>query len=342
MSAKTTKVLKTLGYGGAAVLAAALLLPLLAPFIPALALALILEGPVRLLTERGLPRSAAAGLCLVAVLTALGLLLYFAGSRVFAELKALTAQLPQLIETFENWSGSIWQRLPPESSGLRGYVEKLLSGFESRLAAAPAKLLELIPALAAATPGALLFAVSMLIGAYFISASLPELRSFLLLQLPGAFRRRTVELLRQLKQSFGRWLKSQLLLSLLCFLELTAAFMLLGLEYALLPALITAVIDALPVLGAGTVLIPWAVLEFASGRAGRGIGLLITYAAVTVLRSSMQAKLLGDQLGLHPLVTLLAIYAGFKVWGVAGMIVFPVAAVTVKQLNDAGVVKLWK
>ena len=81
-----------------------------------------------------------------------------------------------------------------------------------------------------------------------------------------------------------------------CPVELTAAFLLLRLDYALLLALVTAVIDALPVLGTGTVLLPWAAYSFLTGNVPLGAGLAVTYAAVTVLHQSIQAKLLGDQL----------------------------------------------
>ena len=95
--------------------------------------------------------------------------------------------------------------------------------------------------------------------------------------------------------------------------------------------LLTAVVDALPVLGAGTVLLPWALYEMLTGQVPLALGLAITYAAVTVLRSAIQAKLLGDQLGLHPLASLAAIYAGWTLCGVLGMLLFPILAICVKQ-----------
>ena len=112
---------------------------------------------------------------------------------------------------------------------------------------------------------------------------------------------------------------------------LAAAFALLRVDYALLLALATALIDALPVLGTGTVLLPWALRMLLTGNVPLGVGLVLTYAGVTVTHQSIQAKLLGDQLGLHPLATLGAIWLGFRVWGVAGMIVFPLLAVCARQ-----------
>ena len=118
-----------------------------------------------------------------------------------------------------------------------------------------------------------------------------------------------------------------------------AAFLLLRIDYALLLAALTAVIDALPVLGTGVVLIPWAVYDLLTGATARAIGLAVTYAAVTLLRQSIQAKLLGDQLGLHPLATLVSIYVGWRTCGVWGMLLFPILAITGKQLLDSGVLR---
>jgi len=126
------------------------------------------------------------------------------------------------------------------------------------------------------------------------------------------------------------------------FGELLLAFLLLKLDYAILLALLTAVIDALPVLGAGALLLPWAAVELLTGNYPLGVGLVITYGAVTLIRQCIQAKLLGDQLGLHPVASLIAVYIGYRAMGVWGMILFPMLFITVKQLNDRGVLTLWR
>ena len=86
---------------------------------------------------------------------------------------------------------------------------------------------------------------------------------------------------------------------------------------------------------------PWAIYGLLLGNAGQGIGLLVSWLVVNLVRSCAQAKLLGDQIGLDPLASLLAIYIGWKVWRVWGMLLFPLVLVTLQQLNDKGVVRLW-
>ena len=107
-------------------------------------------------------------------------------------------------------------------------------------------------------------------------------------------------------------------------------------------AAVTALIDALPVFGTGVVLVPWAIFCLLLGNTGRAIGLIICWAFVNLVRSCTQAKLLGDQIGLDPIASLAAIYVGWRVCGVWGMLLFPILLVTVQQLNDRGVIRLWK
>ena len=93
-------------------------------------------------------------------------------------------------------------------------------------------------------------------------------------------------------------------------------------------------IDALPVFGTGTVLIPWALLEFLHGNTACGVGFLILYAVAALTRQTLEPRLVGQQIGLAPIFTLLALYAGYKTIGVPGMILFPICAVLFRQLWD--------
>lgn len=93
-----------------------------------------------------------------------------------------------------------------------------------------------------------------------------------------------------------------------------------------------ALVDAVPVLGTGTVLLPWSLILFLQGDNARSIGLLGLYGVISLTRSVLEPKLVGRELGLDPLVTLFALYAGYKLWGIGGMILSPLLAVTAIQL----------
>ena len=121
----------------------------------------------------------------------------------------------------------------------------------------------------------------------------------------------------------------------LTFGELLIGFLILGVDYAFLLALIIAVLDMLPVLGVGTVLIPWALVALLQKNFYLGFGLVILYLVMLVLRQIAEPKLLGKSLGLHPLLTLFASYAGFRLFGFLGMLAGPVVATLIKNALPA-------
>lgn len=355
MYTKSPKFLRAAAYCALALLAGWLLLkyvlPWTAPFLAAAALAAALEPAVlRLIKCTRLPRGACSGACVMLFLGLVFALLCLLVSRVTAELGSLTERLPELVSeisgTLELWRVRAAGWLDRGGAQARPYLEHAYASASEYLKTLPgqlsARLLSLLTSAASAAPAVLLFVVTLVIGTYFASASYPELRRFLYTQLSESARERAAAVCSGLRGTIVRWLRAQLIMMLIIFLALLAAFALLRINYALLLALGTAVIDALPVLGTGTVLIPWSLYELLCGNVRLGLGLLIVYIAVTVLRNCIQAKLLGDQLGLHPLATLLAIYVGFASCGVAGMIIFPILLITLKQLNDSGMVRLWK
>ena len=310
------------------------LLPWLLPFLIAWGAAALLEPLVARLCRCGFGRGSAAGICLLVSLVVLCGLLWLPLHRLGREASELIDGLPQMLEGISaalgRWEAALASYLDKTPDGVRIWLERVMKLAEENLAALPgrlsARLLALLPDMVSAAPGALLFAVTAVIGTYFISASYPELLHGAARLLPERFLCRARLLRRDLRRTLGRWLRAQLILIAINFAVLAAALLLLRVRYALLTALATALIDALPVLGTGTVLLPWAAYEFFSGGVPLGLGLVVTYAVVTVLHQSIQAKLVGDQLGLHPLAALLAVYVGFRVWGVAGMIVFPLLA----------------
>lgn len=323
-------------------LAGKFLLPWAAPLITALLLAAFLERAVRRMCAHGWSRHAAAG-CLTLALTAgLIALAVFTVSRGMnflmtftGELKGLVAAAAEGLERLEGFfagmTGSPARRDGAALASVTELGEKLSSG-----------LLSLAGRIAQSGPDVLLFAVTAGIGTYFLSSEYPKVTAFLRLQLPDGLRRRFEGMGGELRASLGGWLRAQLIMMGLTFAELTAALSLLHVRGALTVSVVTALIDALPVFGTGAVLLPWAAYCFVAGDPGRGAGLAVTWAIVSLLRSCMQAKLLGDQIGLDPAVSLFAMYVGYKVWSVAGMLTFPILAVLLCRLNERGVVRLWR
>lgn len=335
---------------GAVWLSVKFLLPWGAPFLLAFGLAALLERPVRALVRRGWRRSAASALL---SLTALALVLFGLarlGARCLTALADFARQGPELVQRMAEGLGRLERGLlayidtaPPELSQL---LRTALDGMAEALTSVPARLsqsaLDAVSRAAQHSPDVLLFAVTFGIGTYFFSAAFPRVLRFLESQLPPEQKRRLAGLGRDLRGSFSGFLRAQLMLLALTFFELLLAFLLLGVRAAAGLAALTAAVDALPVFGTGTVLLPWAACSLLLGNSGRALGLALTWALVNLVRSAAQAKLLGDQIGLDPLASLLAVYVGWQLGGVWGMLLCPLVLVTLRELNDKGVLHLWK
>ena len=147
----------------------------------------------------------------------------------------------------------------------------------------------------------------------------------------GSWLARVLPRLRRIRHALWCWLKAQGKLSCISFLILLAGLLLLGIPWAPLWAFLIALVDAVPLLGTGTVLIPWALVSLLQARPVEALGLFAIYLTAALTRSVMEPRLVGKQLGLDPLITLGAIYAGYRFWGFGGILLAPILCVVVKE-----------
>lgn len=331
-------------------LAVRFLLPWAAPFILAWCLAALLEGPVGFLERRQWRRGAASALCTAA---ALSLLIWGLGALLWeglGKLGDLARELPALMEAVNQKLYELEQlgrrHLADAPEGGAMFLEMVGAALTDALSSLPAYIsrtaVAFLTRTAQASPDTLIFLVTVSIGSYFISASFPRVNAFLLSQLPASLRSKLKGLGTDLKSSFGGVLRSQLILMLMTFFQLLVAFWILRVDSAIELAAVTALVDALPVFGTGAILLPWAFCALLLGDSGRGMGLILSWLIISIVRNCVQAKLMGDQIGLEPLASLISVYVGWRVWGVGGMLLFPVLLVTLQQLNERGIVRLWK
>lgn len=325
-------------------------LPWTAPLLLAFTAAALMEFPVRALVKRGWRRSFAAGVMTVGVLGGLTWLTVWLTTRAVGAVTDFAARLPALMEgasrTMALVSEKVEQLAASSPEGVGEYIRTVSESIGSTVSEIPALLsrraLDLVGKTAQRSPDILLFSITAAIGSFFLSASFPHTVAFIAAQLPESLKSKLSLLRHYLKGSFSGLIRAELILMGITFFELAAAFWLMGVPNAPALALMTALIDALPVFGTGIVLLPWAAWCFLEGNFPWALSLLISYGVVNIVRSCLQAKLLGDQIGLDPVMSLLAVYVGWQIWGVGGMLLFPVLFVTLRQLNEIGIVKLWK
>lgn len=352
---KHLKLILRIVYIAAAILIGWLLirfaLPCVLPFILALGTARLIEPAVRYLnTKLEIKRGFGAAVCTILVLALLIGISYLLVGRGIYEISSFVKQLPELFSRFTGVSETIEKKIygfvvaaPVE---LQDYLQNAVNSIIETSAGFPAKiyswLLETLSRWAASAPKMILFLMTYGISVFFMSGSYPSIIEFIMKQIPARMHEGVKSFKDDLVGVLGKWTKAQLMLMGVTFAELTIAFLFLRIDYAILLALVIAIIDALPVFGTGTVLIPWAVIELISGEYQMAIGLALAYAAVGLVRSLLEPKLIGGQIGLHPVATLMAMYVGFCVFGVFGMILCPLLLIILKQFNEKGYVKLWK
>lgn len=317
------------------------LLPLFAPFVLGAALALAAEPMVSFLTRRiRVPRPVSAGIGVSMAFCFLAMLFLLLCAFLVRELSALSGMLPDLEEAArsgivltENWLLELSSHTPQSLRPLlQSNVRSLFSDGTSLLGRVTGYLLGLAGNLLSHIPDSALSLGTGVISAFLISAKLPKIRRFLLRRIPKEKLQAAVDAFRRIKNALGCWLLAQAKLMGVTFVILFLGFVLLRIRYALLWALGICLVDAFPVLGTGTILLPWSLLQFLQGDSPRAIGMLGIYATVTLTRSILEPKLIGRHLGLDPLVTLIVLYTGYKLWGIAGMLLAPMLTVIAIQI----------
>lgn len=318
------------------------LFPIALPFLLGAAFAFAAEPMVQLGTGRlHLPRWLASAFSVTITLVLLLSLLLLLTSFAVRELGVLAGILPDM-------SGTARQGLQLLQDFLLGLAGRAPEGVQPILnqtvlelfgsgTALMNQVTSRIPAvatdiLAHVSRGALTLGIGILSG-YMISPRLPKIKEWFAARLPEQMTGGYLPALKRIKTALLGWLKAQCKLSGVSFLILTVGFLLLRIPYAPIWAALTALVDALPLLGSGAVLLPWALICLLQGDHFLSIGLLVVYAAAMLTRSTLEPRLVGKQLGLDPLLTLITLYAGYRVWGFWGMLLSPMIAVAAGEFT---------
>ncbi len=265
-------------------------------------------------------------------------------------LLSFVGKLPEFIgETATESIASIFTQIREFIAGtnteLPGQITESLPGFNLSWLSAP---ITGVISTASRIPSIIISIVVTIVLSCFMTADYDLIMRFVYCQFPKEKRKDVTRAKQLLKMNLGKMAKAYALIMLVTFTEVFVGltiFKMIGLfnsSYIAVIAIVTAIVDVIPVLGTGTIVLPWAAYSFITGNIGMGIGLLVLYATVTVIRQIVEPKLVAGQLGLPPFVTLIAMYLGLKIFGVLGVFILPIIAIMVKLLNDEGIIDLWK
>lgn len=207
------------------------------------------------------------------------------------------------------------------SEALSGMITSLLSGIVSGLTS-----------FITSVPKALIFVLVTVISSIYFSLDLENINAFVKNNLPKGVSAWIVNFKNNFLKTMLKYLRSYAIIMLMTFIIMLFGFLVLGINYAVLFAFIVALLDALPLIGVGTVLVPWSIYQLVFGSARLGLGLIILFVAHAVIRQFVEPKIVGKNLGIHPVISLILLYAGYFLFGFMGLILIPIISVAINIL----------
>ncbi|MDK2820575.1 MAG: hypothetical protein PWP31_540 [Clostridia bacterium] len=320
-----------------------ILIPVIAPFLLAALLAAIIDPIVNLIEQRlSLNRGWAVILTLLIVVAILSISLFYLITNLIIELEKLALTLPKQVKLLtiiiQDYLYGLQNfyfagNLPPD------ILEALQSLFDNAAVSLKKQLVltvELLINFISLLPHVFIFVIITFISTYFFSLD----KNYIFHTILGVLNPYWQERLSRVSSSVGRaivgFLRAEILLISLQMTQTIIGFLILKVDYTLTLAFLIGLADLLPVVGPGIVFIPWVIIEFVFGHFGMGLALLILYAFIIILRQVLQPKLVAINIGLHPLTTLVALYAGLKLMGIVGLVLGPLLIVILKAFFNSG------
>ena len=321
-------------------LAGKYLLPFLLPFLLGTGLALAAEPAVRLGTDRlRLRRGFAAGVGVTATLLLLLGVVFFVGALLVREAGTFAQRIPEMArqsaELLEDALTDLSARAPePVGPVLTNSIHRFFQDSSALTDQAVQKVPGVLSGILGKLPGSAMVIGTGILSGYFISARLPKLKAWAGERLPEAWQTKVLPTARHLKQALGKWLAAQGKLMAITYGIVTIGLLLLKIPYAFAWAALVAAVDAIPLLGTGTVLLPWALTKLLQGEPLIALGLTVLYLVAMVTRTVLEPRFYGSHLGLDPLVMLVFLYFGYRLWGFLGIVISPLLAATTKALTE--------
>lgn len=327
-------------------------LSFLFPFVAALFIAYILRRPIQFITTKTqLPRKLSAILVVLVFYVTIGTLLVLGSIRAFSYVSDLIQRLPQiylryvnpvLIDLFDQLEHAIQQADPSILDTVDYLWNQLMQSLRGIVSNLSLTSMEAISNIASSLPMLFIRLVLMIISTFFIAMDYEALSAFCMRQLSD----KAQNVVRQIKQyvvgTLFVCIRSYALIMSITFVELAVGLTLIGIRNSVLIALCIAVFDILPVLGTGGIMIPWAVISAILGDFPGAIKLALLYVFITVVRNIIEPKIVGGQIGLHPILTLVSMFAGVQLFGIVGLFGFPIGLSLLSYLNRTGTIHLFK
>lgn len=283
-----------------------------------------------------------SALIVVVVLILIVMLIYFAFSRITAEVGDLVENFPGLYAQLEvglrqigNTMSGVFLRLPEGiQHGWNAVLQNLDQSMGNLVTRISRPTMTAAGNFAKSLPSYLISFIVVMMSAYFFTVERDEVIQWVKKVSPPSVAKRMDLVMDNLRYAVGGYFKAQFKIMAIVFVILFAGFAVLGVHYSVLIAFLIAFLDFLPFFGTGTAMIPWALYTGLMGDYKMTVSLIIIYIVTQLVRQLLQPKLVGDSMGMNPLVTLLLLYIGYKVSSVIGMILaVPIGLVLINMIR---------
>jgi len=310
------------------------------PFILGWLAAYIVQKPVTTLYEKKhIPKKITSAFYIILLTSLPASVLFLLVSKIISEgyraYLYLKADIPGITEEFIRLSGRILdfvRSLPFVNESSAMLSEEVNKYISETLVSTSGKLISFIPGAAAGIaelfPKVLIFVIIFCISAFYLSVDFSSANTVMLSVLSPELQIFCRKYKREFFSVSKNYLRAYLFIFLISLGELFLGLTLLRVDHAFSAAFMIAFVDILPVLGCGTVLIPWSIIEFVSGNIALGSGIIVLYLIITLVRQLTEPKIVGNFIGLHPLASLMCIFAGLSLFGVAGIFLMPIAVIS--------------
>ena len=325
-------------------------LPLVWPFILAYLVAWALDKPIGKISKKThMPRGIVSVVTiLLFVVAAIGIITLIVSSMFSWANEQLTALpslfentiLPSLENFFTNFEEVIKSVAPIVEGTVSDNAHEIAELINKGIVGISGTLISALGGILTSVPKSFMKILVSIIACIFISVDFKRIHEFTTSLLPEKCRLTLGEGGRFFGRVVPKCLLSYVFILCITFVELWLGFMILGIENGTAIAFIVAILDILPVLGTGTVLIPWALISFLTGNITRGIGLAVIYIAITAIRNMIEPKIVGSQIQLHPVLTFAGMFIGLQLFGLIGLFGIPLILAFLRQLSVDGILNI--
>lgn len=324
----------------------------LMPFIIGFIIASMLKPLIRKLEKKiRINRKLLSALVILVFYATMGVLIGFISVKLFVSIRDVFSKLPDIYKSsiepsiYTGFEFIVYwfSRLDPSiMQGLNDIITSFSTSLGNVISSISSGVVGIITNMLSSVPSFFVKLIFSIISSFYFAIDYDLISKFLKRQLPEKASHLLLDIKTYTLQTLLKFCKAYGIIIGITFMELSIGFLILGVDKAFTIAAIIAVLDIIPVLGVGGAIFPWALVQLIKGRFVFAIGLIVLYVIVLVVRNIIEPKVVGGQVGLHPVVMLICMFAGVKIFGVLGLFVMPVVIIILKNLNDSGKIRIFK